>query len=159
MVFPARYSSHGVCAGSCVFQWWLQKCTRRHTCYRSRTHESDNLSRKLEVGLYTLPKDPGVRIVWHHSRSDLHVQHRQIRMWPRHLEKQAETFRICLGGLTDYCPESPKKSGRGFFQNGGKTESIFNVLMAFFKCRWRPNWWTYRLNLGTQMSVLHFSLT
>ena len=41
----------------------------------------------------------------------------------------------------DYCPESPKKSGGGFFS--GITESIFNVSVP---CRWRPNGWTNRLN-------------
>ena len=46
---------------------------------------------------------------------------------PGHLEKQAETFRICLGGISDYCPESPNKSGGGFFQNGGLTKFICNV--------------------------------
>ena len=51
-----------------------------------------------------------------------------------HLEKQAETFRICLGGISDYCPESPKKSGGGFFQNGGLIKCIFNLQV---KCRWR----------------------
>ena len=45
------------------------------------------------------------------------------RFWvqPGHLHKQAETFRIgpmFRGYISDYCPESPNKSGRRFFQNG-----------------------------------------
>ena len=32
---------------------------------------------------------------------------------PGHLEKQAETVRVCLGGMYDYCLESPKKSDGG----------------------------------------------
>ena len=39
---------------------------------------------------------------------------------------------MCLGSLPDYCPESLKKSGSVFFQNGEITESIFNVLVPFF---------------------------
>ena len=47
---------------------------------------------------------------------------------PGHLEKkQADTFRICLGGISDYCPESPKKSGGEFLQNGGLTECQLNA--------------------------------
>ncbi len=46
---------------------------------------------------------------------------------PGHSEKQAETFWTCLGDISDYCPESTKKYGGIFFQNGGITESIFNV--------------------------------
>ena len=37
---------------------------------------------------------------------------------------------ICLGDLSDYCPESPKKSGGGFLQNGGIRESM---LVSLFK--------------------------
>ena len=49
---------------------------------------------------------------------------------PGHLGKQAYTFRACLGGISDYCPERPQKSCGGFFlQNGGITESIFNVIV------------------------------
>ena len=54
---------------------------------------------------------------------------------PGHLEKQAETFRICLGGLSEQRPESPKKSGGGFFQNGGITAAIFDFLVMFLKRR------------------------
>ena len=34
---------------------------------------------------------------------------------------------VYVASLSDYCPESPKKSGCGFFQNCRITESIFNV--------------------------------
>ncbi len=70
-------------------------------------------------------------------------------------KKQADTFRICLGALSDYCPESPKKSGGGFSQNGGIRESM---LVSFFKCRWRSNGSTYRLHFYSKMSVFQFSL-
>ena len=76
----------------------------------------------------------------------------------RHLDKQAEMFRICLGGLSDYCPESPNKSGGGFFQNGGIMQSIFNLLVDFFKYRLRRNGRTSILYFCSYISEFHFSL-
>ena len=55
-------------------------------------------------------------------------------------------------------PKVPKKSGGGFFQNGGIMESIFNVIVAFFKWRSRSNEWTHILNFCSKMSVFNFSL-
>ena len=40
-----------------------------------------------------------------------------------------------------------------FFKNGGITESIFNVIVAFFKWRWRSNELTHILNY----SMLHYA--
>ena len=54
-------------------------------------------------------------------------------------------------------PKVPKNGG-GYFQNGGITESIFNVIVAFFKWRWRSNEWTHILNFCSKMSVFNFSL-
>ena len=62
---------------------------------------------------------------------------------PRYVKESTNnTFRTCLGSISDCCTESPNKSGGGFFQYGGITEYIFNALVAVFKCRWRSNEWT-----------------
>ena len=52
--------------------------------------------------------------VWPWSASAITISTGKLAwFWvqPGHLEKQAETFRICLGGIYDYCPKSPKTSG------------------------------------------------